>query len=365
MGEVGDLGALVEVQEGLARILVPEVHGVRGPGKLDGRPFYNEAMAFPRHVSVLVVGAVSSGIHRVLDGLASTGVLGIRLALEAQDGFEIALNDWRRDAHQLILKNLELNGIEGAMALREELNSLLCRERFDYVDVDPFGSPVPFVDNALRSLRPRGYLAVTATDTAALAGAYSRVCRRRYGATPLRAPFSHEVGVRILVGYVARTAAKYDMAIRPLLSFWRGHYYRAYMEVTKGAKRAEEALSHLGYVQFEPGGPRSIRPVGEVGPLWEGALSSPGLLRGFSPREYFPHDVNRFVDWSIKEAEAPPLFYTTDEVSSALRIPAPSMEKVTRALREGGFLACRTTFHPKGFKTTASWDEILRLVEGR
>ncbi|MCU0373510.1 MAG: ATP-binding protein, partial [Ignavibacteria bacterium] len=41
---------------------------------------------------------------------------------------------------------------------------------FDYIDIDPFGSPCPFLDAAIKRLSRGGILAVTATDTSALAG---------------------------------------------------------------------------------------------------------------------------------------------------------------------------------------------------
>ncbi|MFQ5838987.1 MAG: tRNA (guanine(10)-N(2))-dimethyltransferase, partial [Thermoplasmata archaeon] len=359
MGEIDLLEGLVEVQEGLARILVPRGHTVKGPGRVSGSPFYNRTMAFPRHVSVLFLEAIGSKVRRVLDGLSSTGVLGIRLTLETNDEFEITLNDRRRDAHDLIVRNVELNGVGHARATCEDLNSLLCREHFEYVDVDPFGSPVPFVDNALRSLRPKGFLGVTATDAAALAGTYPRTCLRRYGTVSIKAPFSHEAGLRILAGYIVRTAAKYDMAARPLLSLWREHYYRAYFELLRGARRADDAVRELGYVHYQPRGPRGIEPRGEVGPLWKGPLYDDELLGRMRARDYMPRDVSRYLEMWQAESRAPPLFYTTDEVASRLRIQAPSMKRVLGRLSDAGFVACRTSFHPKGFKTTASWDEVL------
>ena len=70
------------------------------------------------------------------------------------------------------------------VATNKNLNVLLSENRFDYIDIDPFGSPVGFVDSAMRSIKNGGVVACTATDTAALCGVYPRVCQRRYGAIP-------------------------------------------------------------------------------------------------------------------------------------------------------------------------------------
>ncbi len=362
MGEVEGRRDLVEVREGLARLLVPKGHTIKGPGRVGRGPFYNEAMAFSRHITVLVLEALRNRVRRFLDGLASTGVLGVRVALEVGGTTEIALNDRREDACTLIRRNLEINGIEGAKLSREDLNVLLCKERYDYVDVDPFGTPVPFLENALRSLAPRGFLGVTATDTAPLAGTFPRTCLRRYGATSVKAPFSHEVGLRILVGFIVRSAAKYDLAARPVLTLWGGHYYRAYLEVTRGARRADEALRQIGQVAYTTNGNRGIAAKGAVGPLWTGNLHDVELLKCMTSMTYMPATVSNYREVLMEEATAPALFYTTDEVASSLRISPPPLDKVLDNLKDAGFEAARTTLNPKGFRTTASWDEVQRIL---
>lgn len=359
MGEVS-LGDLVEVQEGRAKILVPADHAVKGPGRAGGAPFYNRSMAFNRHVSVLVVGALPPA-RRVLDGLASTGVLGIRVALEARGEREVTLNDRRPEAFALMQRNAERNGAKVRVE-RENLNALLARERFDYVDVDPFGTPVAFVDGALRAVAPRGFLGVTATDTATLAGTYPQTCWRRYGATPVRAPFRHEVGVRILVGALVRWGARHDLAVRPLLAFWHGHGYKAILRVRRGARRAEEALRQMAHVRVEEG-ERVVGPVGPFGPLWGGPLMDGDLMASLQPSEGMPASVGRALERWREEAGAPPLFYTTDEVARAFRMPAPPMQRVLTSLRDAGYQASRTSFDPKGFKTDARWEEIRGVLQ--
>lgn len=359
MGAVGP-GDLVEVREGLARLLVPKGHPVKGPGRASGRPFYNGAMALPRHVSVLVLGAVARAGTRVLDALAATGVLGIRFGLEVAEEVDVTLNDRREDALQLMRRNAALNGVSAAVE-GEDAHVLLARRHFDYVDVDPFGSPVPFVEAALRSLAPRGTLALTATDTAPLAGTYPRTCRRRYGATSLKGPYGHEVGLRILAGFVVRAGARYDLAVRPLLCLWRGHFYKAFFAVQRGARRADEALEALRFVRVEDG-ERTLDGEGQAGPLWGGPLHDASLLARMEPREHMPGTVATLLDRWREEAEAPPLFYTTDEVASRLRRSPPPLRRAIEALEAAGFAASRTHLHPKGFKTDAPWEAILDLL---
>jgi len=54
--------------------------------------------------------------------------------------------------------------------------SLVCythreeKDRFDVLDLDPYGAPTPFLDGAVQAVSEGGLLCVTATDMAVLCG---------------------------------------------------------------------------------------------------------------------------------------------------------------------------------------------------
>ena len=133
--------------------------------------FYNPAMALNRDISVLLLRALGKKRMRVADILAGSGVRGIRLLRELGKGAieSMAINDGSKDAARLIKKNLILNGLGGnkkITVMNKDANLVLLESSgFDYIDVDPFGSPVPFLDAACRRISGGGILAVTATDT--------------------------------------------------------------------------------------------------------------------------------------------------------------------------------------------------------
>ena len=56
---------------------------------------------------------------------------------------------------------------------------------FDVVDLDPYGTAVPFLEGALSSIANGGLLAVTFTDMAVLCARRPHVCFYKYGASPL------------------------------------------------------------------------------------------------------------------------------------------------------------------------------------
>jgi tRNA G26 N,N-dimethylase Trm1 len=85
---------LEEIVEGSTRLLVPRERTKRGPGRRSSA-FYNESMRVNRDIAVMVLGTISKpegNRLRVLDGLASTGALGLRLANEVP-GLHVTLNE--------------------------------------------------------------------------------------------------------------------------------------------------------------------------------------------------------------------------------------------------------------------------------
>ena len=64
---------------------------------------------------------------------------------------------------------------------------------FEVVDLDPYGSAVPFLESALNAMADGGLLAVTFTDMAVLCARTPHVCFYKYGASPLNKRYCHEV----------------------------------------------------------------------------------------------------------------------------------------------------------------------------
>ncbi len=93
---------------------------------------------------------------------------------------------------------------------------LLHEQKFHIVDIDPFGTPSPFLDAASASVW--NMLSVTATDTAPLCGAHMKAGIRKYAAVPLNTEYHSEMGgLRVLLGACARELAKHEKGMLPLL----------------------------------------------------------------------------------------------------------------------------------------------------
>ncbi|WP_457750465.1 tRNA (guanine(10)-N(2))-dimethyltransferase [Thermococcus sp.] len=373
---------LVEVREGLARILVPKAERI-----YDAPVFYNPVMALNRDVSVLALRVLKP--EKALDALSATGIRGIRYLLESPVE-EVWLNDISREAFELIVKNLSLNlGSEGeivgekrvvfkgekkAFANLDDANRLMAEKfrYFDFLDLDPFGSPVEFLDTALRSVKRRGVLALTATDTGVLCGAYRHACLRKYLAEPIRGELCHEASLRILIGTAVRYAAKYDLGFEVLLAYYRDHYFRAFLKLRSGAKKADRSLARLGYLWQEEDGRFTYEEgflpekPNAFGPLWLGSLKSPefveGLERELKSLEPAHKKTLTFLRTLMDELDVP-FHYDTHALARKNSLEVRKISEVVEGLRELGYSATRTHFSPTAIKTDAPFEEVLEALK--
>ncbi|MDY6774274.1 MAG: tRNA (guanine(10)-N(2))-dimethyltransferase, partial [Candidatus Nanohaloarchaea archaeon] len=223
----------------------------------DSEVFYNSDMVTNRDISVASLAefqARNGRELRICDALAGSGVRGLRYLVGVDGIEEVLVNDIKPEAVENIRRNLELNGVEREKVevSRKDAN-LLLTEKFrslDYVDIDPFGSPVPYLDSTARSLEHESAAGFTATDLGPLYGSYPKVCERRYGSKPIKTEFGHEIGLRILIKEVFRAFSRYDLAFQPLLSWHEQHYSRVFGTVEESKKQANRLLDNIGFLRF-------------------------------------------------------------------------------------------------------------------
>ncbi|MEM2995264.1 MAG: tRNA (guanine(10)-N(2))-dimethyltransferase [Candidatus Bathyarchaeia archaeon] len=379
------------VCEGEVKVLVPKLEAfVKSLSKAP--VFYNPVMEFNRDLAVLALQAYQRTVNceiTVCEPLAGCGVRGIRFAKEVKGIKNVLINDINPKAFKLAKCNVEINGLGGCITVKnEDANFLLSgygapRKRFDAIDVDPFGSPVPYLDSAIRALKDRGFLALTATDTAPLCGVYPKACMRKYGGKPLRTEYCHELAVRLLVGCLATTAAKHDMGVNVLFSHSTDHYVRLYAKIEHGAKKADASLENMGYVLhcFDCFHRETIKEpfhhsgkcgecgskLGVAGPLWLGKIVDGNFCslmmeelrkRTFRLRE----KLEKILNLTRSEADAPITYYVIDKICDKLAMPTPPIKKVCEALENEGFQATLTHFTFKGLRTNASATAITKLL---
>lgn len=376
------------VREASAVLLVPRLetyfHGKREYIPSKAPVFYNPLMAFNRDLAVLALRAYQQCVNRrlaVCDPFTGCGVRGIRFAKEVQHVSHVVVNDVNPQATNLTRLNVESNGLSKAFTVKNvDAHTLLedharPKRRFDVIDLDPFGSPSPFLDSALRATKRGGLLALTATDMALLCGVKSLACVRKYLGKPLRTEYCHEVAMRLLLHALVRAAAKHDLGIHVLFSHSTDHYLRVYTQIFHGAKRADESLSRLGYLSHcfhclnrtWSMGLSHFPPVrcdlcGEemdfAGPLWLGKLFDVGFCEQLLEEASLValSDTKRaltLVNTVLTEADGPPTYFVMDQISSKLGLPGLSKTDLLTKLVEQGYLATETHFNPQGIRSNA------------
>jgi tRNA (guanine26-N2/guanine27-N2)-dimethyltransferase len=387
------------VTEGMARIIVPEVAPSEGEtleGARSRAPvFYNPAMKMNRDSAILALGALHKRLSRpltVCEPMCGSGVRGIRMALEAEGVGEAVLGDMSYNAVRLAEKNVLMNGVSDRVRVRRmEANLLLSLyarplARFDYTDIDPYGTPAPYIDATVRATMRDGMVALTATDMAPLCGVNVRACLRKYRSTSLRTAYSHETALRILAGAFARVATVHKVASRPAFSFFADHYVRLYMLLEKGKKRADESLREMGYLLHCPqcrsyrsvkgsllGDEGACKVCGSVmkaaGPLWLGDLADEGFCSDmvrYSEDSFIGSNrrLMEIIGRAKGEIGMPPGFFVVDELSSDLGVPSRRIEPVIAGLKESGFRAVVSHADSRGLKTDAPVDAVKRMVLG-
>jgi len=347
-----------EVREGRARLLVPAGYGRKGPGARGPLPFYNATMTVNRDMSALALARWPRRVGFALDGLAGTGAWGIRMRLEANAG-DVVFSDLSERGCALIRENLARNGLTGQV-LHARFMAFVTSPAFDFIDIDPFGTPVPFLDDALAGARAPSGLGVTATDTATLAGTYPDACLRRYGARSLRCPQGREVGLRILIAYCARVASRRGKAVRPLVAFAAEHFLRLLLLVESTPPTGDLPI---GYLRRLEGSFHHVDRSEDdaAGPLWLGPIADPSFVRHLPTSEWTSASAGRLLDLLRQEADMPPLYVTLDDLAARFRRSPPKVARLIEALRAQGHRATRTHFDPRGVKTDAADEEIARV----
>jgi tRNA (guanine26-N2/guanine27-N2)-dimethyltransferase len=386
------------ISEGKVKILVPKLKAFKkqpsdyAPSKAP--VFYNPVMELNRDVSVLAFQAYQRLVNRdisICDPLTGSGIRGVRFATEVHGANKVVVSDINERSFKLAQHNVNLNGLQDLVTVKhKDANCLLScngapKKRFDIVDVDPFGSPVPYMDSAVRALRNRGLLAATATDLAPLCGVHAKACVRKYGGKPLRTEYCHELAVRLLAGCVATVSTKQDIGVRVVFSHSSDHYIRVYVQIGYGAKKADASIKNLGYVlhcfncfhretaktfsaRFFEKCPECGSKMSWAGPLWLGKIFDPQFCEAMAQenrRTAFRNSrkITKLLSLAKDEAEAPTTYYVIDQISDKLASSVPSVSVMLQSLRDQGFQAVQTHFNTRGIRTDAPALTMRELLQ--
>ncbi|ORY73655.1 S-adenosyl-L-methionine-dependent methyltransferase, partial [Leucosporidium creatinivorum] len=273
--------------------------------------------------------------------------------------------------------------------------------RFDCIDLDPYGSAVPFLDAAIGAVADGGLMCITCTDMGVLAGHnYPEKCFTHYGGVCVNAEYSHEVALRLVLNSLATTAARYGRHIEPLLSLSIDFYVRLFIRVSTSPKEVKALptktsllyyctncqsphLQPFGRVQEKvsaksgatnltyhiPAGPPagvSGDRCGECGgklhiggPMWSAPIHNKEFVgemlehvQAHASEFGTSSRIEGMLTIAKQELEAP-LYFSPTRVASFFHCTSPPLNVVASALLNGGFQVSRSHAFPGSLKTTA------------
>ncbi len=347
----------MNLKEGKVTVEIPGSADDRGPGRAEPG-FYNRSQKLNRDVTILFLNWARPKL--ALDGFGGTGIRGIRFAVES--GVRTVISERNTVSSEIIRKNIEASGADVSLQ-KDTFQCALSQSLFDFIDIDPYGSSVPYMDQAIASVRNRGYVAVTATDLSALTGSVPTKTWIRYGASVSNDAYRHETGVRLLAGTFARRAVNLEREAVPVVSLWHSHYYRIIFRVTSGTSRSIDNLNQIGYVNKHDTVSK-LYPNSVEGPLWTGKLYSAEFLEKLEVPEYLKADgtLMKYVEYFPNEDIR--MYFTDVGEIGRLRHESPvPLKKLVRTLSDNGLSRMgRTQFSPTGLKADISMDEAMGLL---
>ena len=357
--------------------------------------FYNPIMKFNRDVNILVLNNLGMKDLLMTDIMAGSGVRSIRFLTELKKGVLkcLAVNDYDKNFVKLFKKNLKVNKIgakfkigKNVLIHTEDANLFLLKYNgFDYIDIDPFGSPNDFLNSATVRLSRGGILSVTGTDTASLSGTFPDTCKRIYWAKPLYTNLMHETGLRILIRKVQLIAAQHDKALIPVYSYFKDHYNRIFFKCIKGRLEVDKLIKQHKYVLYcancmsfnisdcnymicDECSKQLKRDVlmDYAGPMWVGDLYDPVLAQKvFSDTciKDLTSEQKNFLETIMNESKLHFFgFYNIHELCKHYKKDIPNFEALTKKIVEKGFVVSRTHFTLLGLKTNIPLDELIKLI---
>ena len=321
-------------------------------------------MALDRDLGVALVAAAEPDRRDLVGAelFAATGVRGLRLLLESGRFARFASLERNPEAVAVLARNVAGRGAAGARALRGDARRPPLKTGLDYVDLDPFGTPEPFLRDGVRLLRPGGLLGITATDLPVLTGVARGAALRRYGGRPIRGRLGPEGGLRILLARLVEVASEEDRRVGVVAAYVQDHHLRVVARVHAGRDPAP-SIGSLEPATFP--GPE-LPEGGPYGPMWLGPLFDPVVAGRLTvpERAERPRECERWTRTFREEARiVAPFYYEPNEIARALHLASPpAPDRIVEILRTAGYPAARTHVRDGAVRSPASRAEVHRLL---
>ncbi|CAJ2665855.1 unnamed protein product [Trifolium pratense] len=342
----------------------------------------------------------------VLEALSASGLRALRYAREIEGIGQVIALDNDPASVEACRRNIKFNGSVAVSKVESHLADarvymLENPNKFDVVDLDPYGSPSVFLDSAVQSVADGGILMCTATDMAVLCGGNGEVCYSKYGSYPTRGKYIHEMALRIVLASIESHANRYKRYIVPVLSFQKDFYLRVFVRVYTSASAMKDTPLKLSYVYqctgcdsfhlqplgrsitkntsvrhlpgFGPVVPQECTDCGKKfvmgGPIWSAPIHDQEWVASIiadvnrmkSKYPAYEH-ISAILNTISEELPDVPLFLSLHSLSSTLKCTSPSAVLFRSAVINAGYRISRTHVCALGLKSDAPMDVIWDIM---
>ena len=368
-----------EIIESTTKLLVPK-KSITDKVPPKEPAFFNPRAKLNRDLSVIAYAAFLKnfdGPKTFLEGLSGLGVRGLRVANELQVD-NVVINDLNPTALKLAEYSAKLNNLKSVEFSEKEVCRFFSNyskkgKRGSITDIDPFGSPAPFFDCAVRATMHGGVLSTTATDLQVLNGLFQNACKRKYGGIPVRTEYGNEIAIRLILGCLRSVTGRLGVEMVPLFVESDMHYYRTYVQIFNRPDQ-EENIGYILHCENCSNREMSIERTNSctlcgsknkiAGPLWIGKIFKKEFVKEMQNQAtnfLVEKSCEKIITKCLTESEMPGTYFTLDEIAAKLKSSPPKLESIISNLQKEGFLSSPTAFSPTGFRTNANIKEIMKI----
>lgn len=385
---------LKTIKEGLGSFKIPSSTREQKVPKKTDDVFFNPYQEINRDLSVLVLRAYSIFLNKTplrgCEPLCGVGIRSGRYLLETPTS-DLYCNDSNTIATIYTTRNIKNLSLESKYfrVFNQDANDFLQmhhqnNKNFDFVDIDPFGSPIPFILNSIKIVGIEGLIAVTSTDLASLAGIYPKALFSKYCLSQFdeRIGNIHELASRALTTGVQHVGLIINQSLIPILTFYHRHFIRSFFLRYRGVARVLDKtgflnrcrkcqtifMTHIGDKNVQCSKCSSTE-IARVGPLYLGHLQNENLIQKII---LDPHMENlgtkktllKVLDNMKGEVNIDqPWSYDLQALAKKVGTRIPPTEIIIEKLREKKYNSGKTHYSGSTIKTTAQELQILKILK--
>ena len=350
-----------------------------------GNAFYNPQSKYVRDLGVLAAAIYRQdyGSLKVLDALAGCGVRSLRYYLESQADY-LWVNEGNHQLNSTIQENLSLAiapehfKITHQDAHRVFFQCYQERDYYDLVDVDCFGSAVPYLNTMLWATKIGGLMYLTCTDGRTLTGHPPEKTVQAYNAIARSHPAIQEQALRLIIGATQQQAATKGLGIEPVFSLFTGQTYRIMVRLVAKPQLTANNYGFLTYCRhcgnYRTFDWRKLNKVGCAckdsaitvsGAMWLGELHDLNLLKRFTilAQQWHWQEIVKLLDLMQGEIGFPPYFYTLREIGNRGKLDLPKKSDLIQAIQDKGYQAAATHIESQAIKANTNMETVIALAK--